>query len=404
MTQSIKENNVYIFIDEFGTPALNIAKNGTTTHFIYSAILINESELNKAREIRENISKKYFQGQDIKSNHLGEKNNEKRINILKDLNQLKYFIWTFVVDKKEIKKNDNGLKFKNIFIKYFQKILIQKINKNIKNCLIYFDKTGYPEFQKSLSDFINNKVVNYDLFDKTFYEIKDDKNEKLLQIADLIVNTCGHIFSESHKNKDRQQFYDLIKSNIKVDYFPEKYNKIEILNIYQNKEENKEKNKEDINIINCAILSINNFKEKYNNYTNKKEKIAISIEILDYLYTEYNIDKNTIITTYELTNYIKNNYNLKYSEYKIREIIQFLRDEGVLIVSPLEKKGYKIPNTKNDVVDSFNRIVSNIAPMIKRVDIMNTKITIFTQNKINILNEYFTNLKDLVEISNRPLT
>lgn len=40
----------------------------------------------------------------------------------------------------------------------------------------------------------------------------------------------------------------------------------------------------------------------------------------------------------------------KFTKDKLRIIIQDLRDEGILIASPQGEKGYKLPNTMEDVI------------------------------------------------------
>ena len=393
------KDTTYIFIDEFGTEALN-NKAGNSSHFIYVAISINESEIEIAREIRNYISKKFNQNNDIHASSSIGNNDDKRIEILKELKKLKYRAYILVVDKKALYK-DNGLKYKNIFIKFFQKIFIRKISNNIKNYSICFDKIGYKDFQISLKNFIDNKVImTNDLFNTVNceYRMEDDKNEKLLQIADIIANTCGKIFSDSHKSEKRIEFYDEIKSNISVIYFPEVYvNNYDIL-------DTKEDIKCNDDIIDCALFSIKNFKENVKNDMYKdSEKIKVSLDILDYFYTEFCINKYRIVKTYELANCIniQERYSTNYNNYEIRKIIQFIRDEGVLIVSPLNCKGYKIPINENEIKESFNRIISNVEPMLKRVKIANDKISNYTSNKINILNgevENFPILKKLVDV------
>ena len=374
------EDKTYIFIDEFGTPALN-NKDGNTSHFIYVAIAINESEIENARNLLERIQNKYNQGKDIHATGSIGKNETKRINILETLNELKYRIYTLVIDKSKV--DGDGLKYKQIFIKFFQKIFIKDIISNIENYQIYFDETGYPKFRDSLMEFINNKVVVPDLFNHSSYEIKNDKDEKLIQIADIIANTCGLIFSDSHKDKNRENFYEKIKSKMQISYFPEIYNYYDILN---NNDENYKENKL---IIKCVLLSVKKFYEnfcsgKYNKIP--EQKINIYFGIIEYFVTEFKINKYKIIKTYELKNYTNCNYGVNYNDHDMRKIIQFLRDESILIVSPLNNRGYKIPINENEAKESFNRTISNVEPMLRRVQIMNDKIANFTSNTINILN------------------
>ncbi|KMQ65285.1 hypothetical protein ACM39_16515 [Chryseobacterium sp. FH2] len=69
----------YLFGDESGTPS----KNDGINHFIYACVLIKESDLQKAREVRTYISQQFLNGNIIKaSNRAISKNFSKRIQIL----------------------------------------------------------------------------------------------------------------------------------------------------------------------------------------------------------------------------------------------------------------------------------------------------------------------------------
>jgi len=58
---------VFIFCDEFGTSTLlqNDVKN--ITKFVYCSIVIKESNLEKARKVRDEISQKFLFNEKIKS-------------------------------------------------------------------------------------------------------------------------------------------------------------------------------------------------------------------------------------------------------------------------------------------------------------------------------------------------
>ena len=47
----------YIYIDESGTTSLNTEKDGTSLYMVYSAVVIAEQSITKARDILTNIIK-----------------------------------------------------------------------------------------------------------------------------------------------------------------------------------------------------------------------------------------------------------------------------------------------------------------------------------------------------------
>lgn len=119
-------NPAYIFIDEFGNSHLDLSKNGTFSHFIYTSVVLDENFIEKAREVRKDICHKFRLGPDIKSSNIKEKNFDKRLKILEYLvSNLDFHIDILVIDKSRI--DSLGLLDKRTFYKYFQKNFVRKI-------------------------------------------------------------------------------------------------------------------------------------------------------------------------------------------------------------------------------------------------------------------------------------
>ena len=51
---------VYIYIDEFSTPDLEIDKTGNEQFFVYAAVIIRETDLVAARETLSSVISKYI--------------------------------------------------------------------------------------------------------------------------------------------------------------------------------------------------------------------------------------------------------------------------------------------------------------------------------------------------------
>lgn len=65
-----RQNKAFIFIDEFGTPALNVDSSGVEPYFIYVAVLIESENLEKARATLQSVRDKYNQGSPLKANKI----------------------------------------------------------------------------------------------------------------------------------------------------------------------------------------------------------------------------------------------------------------------------------------------------------------------------------------------
>ena len=111
--------NKMIYIDEFGNAHLDLSKKGTFSHFVYATVIIDEIDIEKARSLRESVSRKYFQGHPIKSSSLSNdsKGFKKRLDILEELLTLKFDIVSLVANKKSL--DGPGLKRRQVFYKFF---------------------------------------------------------------------------------------------------------------------------------------------------------------------------------------------------------------------------------------------------------------------------------------------
>jgi predicted aldo/keto reductase-like oxidoreductase len=65
--------------------------------------------------------------------------------------------------------------------------------------------------------------------------------------------------------------------------------------------------------------------------------------------------------------------------------ISDLRGKGVLIISPIGKKGYKLPTSEEELADFYNRLSSNVIPQLIRGNVLNDVLNEKTIGKYNIL-------------------
>ena len=140
----------HIYIDENGNADLDVSKSGVPPYFIYAAVIISDSELEKARTIHQSILKANFQNSFIKSAHIGNDKSgfAKYVDSFSRLNELKHHVVALVVDKAKISKT-SGLAFKSVFIKYFQRLLSKTFLNNFQEFHIIADNTGSQEFKES---------------------------------------------------------------------------------------------------------------------------------------------------------------------------------------------------------------------------------------------------------------
>lgn len=383
------ERNIYVFIDEYGTPELDYTKVGVTEFFVYAAIIIAEPFLQSARDIYHEIIDSDFHGKYIKSKRIrnDERGFAKRANVLSKLRSLDFYVETLVVDKKHIRQ-DGGLGYKQIFEKYFQKILLTPIKNAFDEVYVVFDKTGYPDFQRSLKSYMEQNVgLEPTLFSRNSYELKDDKTEEpLLQFADFYAGTIGRCLCS--KEKMLEHIVEILREHVFLNWFPIEYMPITV--VLQNGTENF-----DINILKIAQSSIVD-------YLNKKPtdeaETAVAKLLLD--------DSITTPLRYISSGEIRR--RLLYKGVQIGDPIRTiskLRDNGLLIVSPLSKRGYKLPTSIEQVKDFFNRMSNNVVPQLKRGFKFHQKLTEKSVGKYNLWSdaEELNLLHKLIDLANNQL-
>lgn len=370
---------VYIFGDEFGTSTLKNNDVKNITHFIYSAIVIKESNIEKALIIRNELSNLFFKGHILKSSSKVLKNEETRIKVLDYLiNNLNFVVYLLVIDKEKLNDKKGGLRFKEVFYKYFQKIFISQIDNNFTDFEIHMDNLINEKYQIELKNYL---AQNYQdsFFEK--YNISDDKDEPLLQLADILAGSYGRVFNASFKGEKSEEIYRLLKPiTAKITFFPFKEDNKIFIN-----EEDKKVDEELFSIVKEDAIAVL-----------EKERDLVTKEVIEYLLWSQKVMPFKYAQTYEITNTIKHNTGKELPIDNLRNIIKELRFKGVIVVSSSSKSGYKLAVNKADVNTYFKHYLNYILPMLKKIEIANSVFLNKTVGEFIPLQE-IDDLKKLVE-------
>lgn len=371
-----------IFIDEFGNTHLDLSKKGTFSHFIYTSVIIKDSDTAKARKVLTEICSKFKLGENLKSSNIKTKNFKKRKDILLELlEKLDFVVDVMVIDKSKI--SSDGLRIKRIFYKYFQSLFVEKYNNRYESYSIFADKVG-EDFKIELENFVRKKSISRDLFnpDRNF-EIQDDKDEKLIQIADFISGCLGKVFCTSHFDQQNIELFNLIHARTSIIYFPfESY-------ITKDIESRPELDKQ-IMKMNYQLI------EKFFNST-KIQKTKEKARLLEYLRFQSELNPDRLVSTNELLIYLDNFFpNIKSD--RIRTLIRDLRYDGLFIVSHSGKPGYKMATRYSDISEHFNHFLKYVVPMLQKVKILNDTLSVNSFNDINPIEKdpNMQKLKDLI--------
>ena len=96
---------VYIYIDECGTPSLELEKKGVLSYMVYCAVILEENSIIKAKNLLSQIIlDNHIQQGYLKSSNISndEKGFNKRVNILTALKSLEHYVVALVIDKSKI--------------------------------------------------------------------------------------------------------------------------------------------------------------------------------------------------------------------------------------------------------------------------------------------------------------
>ena len=374
---------VFAFTDEYGAFGWDLTNPSVATHFIISAIIIKESEIEMVRNGAEEIRLKYFQTGEMKSSKIGS-NHKRRKRILADLIKLPFSVFSVVVDKRKL-TNMKGLQYKPSFYKFLNNIVHSELRRAFDKLTVVADEIGGSEYMKSFSKYVDGKSDLPTLFEKPKFYFQNSTNDVLLQIADLLSGTLAYEFDIHKKDTTLQYKKILDKKLIRIELYPKTYENYTVDNSAQAEDYNK-----DIAEI-CfkqAVLFLEKSKD------NEDQDVKAQVITLQYLLFRFmNNNQRKYIPTKELKNQL--NYagigDISTQSFRTR-IIAKMRDKGVIIAS--SSKGYKIPTKETELYDFINHGTSIIIPMLERLKKCRDLIKLGTANELDLFdNTEYSSLK-----------
>ncbi len=390
-------NKIVAYIDEYGAFGFQLDKPNVSTHFIISAIIVEEADIQELADKTDVIRQKYFQKGEIKSSKVGS-NHARRKLILDEIIKLPFRIFAFVVDKKLIYPQ-SGLRYKTSFYKFLNNIVYSELSVNFKKIKIVADEIGSSDYMKSFYSYVKSKQkIIHTLFDDEISEDTDivfeNSKQSLVQISDFISGCLAYSYDEKKKLEiDGYNYYSILKPKInRIKIFPETSDSFDIADSAISSKYNAE-------IADICFRKAKVFIEQHKN--SDDEILKQQVITLNYLLFRFmNNDMRHYIPTKELIN------NLVYAGYdKLsmqtfrNKIIAKLRDNEVIISS--SPNGYKIPSTEEELYDFVNHGKTIILPMLSRLRKCNDIIKMGTNGKIDLFDKAeYHSLKELLEEKN----
>jgi len=378
----------YAFLDEYGTNELDITKEGVSSHFIITAIIVNGKDKEKIINDIEAIRKLHFQKSEMKSSKIG-KNHSRRKRILRDIVKINFHIFAVIIDKSKLM--GKGFKFKPSFYKFVNGLINRELFNNFPDINVIADEHGSGEFMDSFEKYLRYNHMP-SLFTDQFFGFEKSNDNKLIQIADLISGTLGHCFDTKKKSIESEELFSLIKPKIiLIRNWPKDFTKY--------KTDLKGVNTKHDEIIEKSIK--NDAKRILSDIQNNKNRDFFSkaqeIVIEDLLFNIEHTD-NEFILTKGLRDNIARRVNETIGMENFRtKVIAKLRDEGLILASG--RKGYKLPKKLDDIFEYLNHDNGLIGPMLHRVKLSREKVLLVTKGQLDILeNEEYLILKEIMNL------
>lgn len=365
----------YAFVDEFGQFGFNFEAESGSTHFIVTAIIVDECDLETVSAGVEDIRKRYFQTGEMKSSKVS-KNHQKRNQILQELLKLPFQIFAIICDKRKISEN-SGLHYKQSFYKFLDNLVYQELRVSFSNLVIVADEMGGNDFMESFAQYVRSKEVPLSFFDKSLFRFENSKNSVIIQVADIVSGSLAFCYDEHKKKYAEGSNYKAVLDGkiLRIKEYPETFES------FNTEHENLNPNYNPL-IANICYRKAKYFFETHQKPENDEEKMQLAV--LKYLLFRFmNKSPRNYIPTKELISQL---VYLGYERLSLQafrnKIIAKLRDADVVIASSVD--GYKIPACESEILDFVDHGVNIIMPMLSRLKRCNDVVKLGTSGKVDI--------------------
>lgn len=199
-----------VFIDESGDTGRKITQ-GSSKYFVVSLVLFDDHKTalecdKRIEDLRRSLKK------DLRFEfHFQSNSHAVRQRFLKCISPFHFTFYSIVIDKNPKKLIGKGFEVKESFYKYACNLLFSNAKHIINNATVVIDKSGSPEFQKSLKKYLNKILSDNHNSNKIIKKLKQQHSHtnNLLQLADYV---SGIINRKYQNKKDWKMYYLSIKN------------------------------------------------------------------------------------------------------------------------------------------------------------------------------------------------
>lgn len=374
-------NTEYAFIADCGNFGFDFDREGVSTHFIVTALIVDGGKISKLEEEVEAIRIKHFRSDEMKSSTLGEDDTQ-RIKILEDIRKLDFHVFSLVVDKRRIVL-DSGLAFEDSFIKFLNNMLHKELYQAYPRLQMIAGEHENKEFMESFKRYVHERHTP-DMFEYYDFGFAPGRSSTVVQLADFICGTIATGYDEKKKSDKFSDFMSFLKDKvITILHWPESYRRYLVNTAIDTGTQFDEK------IATLALRQANSFIELHEN--SDVPEVVEQVLVIKFLKFKLQFNRPDLyVPTHEI---IDNLYQIRKRRFTVHylrtKIVAKLRDAGVIIAS--SKHGYKLPISEKELYDFANQSNMVIKPMLSRLKTCRDLVKAATKNGLDILDkpEYY---------------
>lgn len=366
------------YIDESGNADLDVSKNGASHYLLIAAVVLDGAIKDHLEAQLNALAEKFFSGGVIKSSNVGN-NDERRLKILEEFNKLPVKIVAFALDKDHLVSQ--GFKYKKSFYKFPNKLLYKDLSRLYPDVQIFADPVGSKEF---VAEFLGYLDKNFEatLFRPSYCEVRDDKECRLIQLADFFAGTIAKTLERRKENLDGPDYLKIISES----------DRLMRLTIWPNPPEEgvnsdviEDEALFDPLVASLAVKRANEFIRQ--NVLEDDEKIRNMVETVRYLLLCFqSVDPVAYFHSDEIISHLHELHNVDTNPQTfMTNVIAPLRDNHVFIVAC--DKGYKLPANVEELRLYVNHVHSNICPRIDRLRTYRDEIFAMTNHRIDLFEQ-----------------
>lgn len=376
------------FLSEWGDDALDFSKRRAevpTTHFIITSVILAKQDIPFAKRVIEAVRARHFPG-GVLDSELTANNHEKRKEILEDLDEAPFKIFSVIVDKRQL--IGEGLRYKGSFYKFLHSLADRELFRLLPNLDLVSGPIGDGTFMKGFVHYVGQNHIS-NLFNESTFGFVGIENEGLAQAAGYIAGTLARCYDQTVITDQRGEFIELLRRKLlSVQFFPDTFNTGTAPTLAAGTDFDGT----------LATLSTN----LASDFLHRKSlspvpQVKDQVSCLGYLLFHFrHINPTRYITSFELMEHIRARTGKKGTlHYFQTKVIAQLRDAGVLIAS--SPRGYKLPASEADLYDFVSHSNTIISPMLSRIKRFRDQVHIATGGELDMLaQEQFALIRKVV--------